>query len=211
MIEVTKNNTNYKIQYFEHMVHYKNLESIFQNGLLSHNAAYEKGLVKEDISMNDVQERRKRRKIRVKDKVISVHDFVSFYFNTRNPMLYKRRSIQTDLVILLVGTEILDWDYTIFTNGNAASSATKFFKGKSKIEKLPLDVIFRRSWNDDDPEIKRENVRKRCAEVLAYPEVAPSVIKKIICPNKTVYDFVQGIRTKPNHIDVTINQNYFFL
>ena len=40
---------NREIKYCEHMVHNSNLNSIFTHGLLSHNQAHQKGLIKEDL------------------------------------------------------------------------------------------------------------------------------------------------------------------
>lgn len=69
----------YGINYLYHMTHIDNLESIFKYGLLSHNEAHRRGLVKVDISMQAAQEWRKK-----------VHNYVPFYFSPRNTMLYKR-------------------------------------------------------------------------------------------------------------------------
>ena len=38
---------------------------------------------------------------------LPIHHFAPLYFNPRNPMLYKRRDIQEDLVILGVDRELL--------------------------------------------------------------------------------------------------------
>lgn len=214
MIKVTKENTEFNIHYLEHMVHYSNLESIISNGLLSHNQAYQKGLIKKDISMDEVQRWRERKSIRVNDKVLNLHDFVSFYFNTKNPMLYRRKNIQDELAILLVDTDVLNWDYSIFTDGNAASKNTKFFGGLSKLDNVPLELIFSGSWNNSDPDVKKENVRKMCSEALIYPSVSATWIRKIVCPNYNVLNHVKSIKSKypnkMNHIVLEIQSGYFF-
>lgn len=202
---------NREIKYCEHMVHNSNLNSIFTHGLLSHNQAHQKGLIKEDISMSDVQRWRKRKSITVNNKKLGLHDFVNFYFNSKNPMLYSRRSIQKEMVIFLVDIEVIDWEYSIFTDGNAASKGTNFFQGRKMLNKVPFDLIFSGSWNNDDEEIKKVNKRKMCAEVLAYPSVNMASVKKIICPNQQMYNFVQSLASKPSHIDLQIQSGYFFL
>lgn len=63
MLTISKDNKSINIRPLEHMLHHKNLESIFVNGLLSHNEAYKRGLISEDISMTEVQERRKAKRI----------------------------------------------------------------------------------------------------------------------------------------------------
>lgn len=64
------------IQFLYHMTHKSNLENILRNGLLSHTKAYSKGLTKTDISDERVNRRRS-----------TVHNYVPFYFNPKNPMV----------------------------------------------------------------------------------------------------------------------------
>lgn len=219
MITVNKDGKDFNLTYAEHMVHHKNLESVLTNGLLSHNKAYEKGLIKEDISMSEVQERRQKRVLRIDDFQVGIHDLVSFYFNSKNPMLYRRKNIQHELVIILISADILDSKHTdskfaIFSNGNAGSNATKFFIGKDKLVNVDFDLIFSGSWNNEDAEIKKENVRKMCSEILVYPSVTVKDIQKIICPNQTMYDYVTSLKNKLGssvaHITVETQTGYFF-
>lgn len=95
MISVTKDNgSTYTIQYLEHMVHHTNLDNVLANGLLSHNLAHQRGFIKQDISMSEVQVRRASKNIEIDGTIYPLHDFVPFYFNSRNPMHYRRRNIQ---------------------------------------------------------------------------------------------------------------------
>lgn len=216
MIQVNRNNREYKIHYCEHMVHHQNLKSIFQNGLLSHNIAYEKGLIKEDISMDEVQQRRSRRYATIDGKKYFLHDFVSFYFNTRNPMLYRRKNIQNELVILLVDIDIIDKKICCFTDGNAASRGTKAYLKKEELSNIPFEITTATSWNHEDLDIKRENVRKMCSEILIYPKVEISEISKIICPNQKMVNYVNALKADvslnylTSHIEVKTNSAYFF-
>lgn len=221
MITVNKNGKDFSLTYAEHMLHHKNLESVLLNGLLSHNAAHSKELIKEDISMPEVQ--RWRTKVPYVNGFPyfkpSIHDLVSFYFNSKNPMLYKRKEMQPELVIILISADILDSKKTdskfaVFSDGNAGSSATKFFIGKDNLTNVDFELIFSGSWNNEDAEIKKENVRKMCSEVLVYPSVSVADIQKIICPNQTMYDYVTNLKTrlgsKVSHIIVEQQTGYFF-
>ena len=214
MITVKKDGKEYNVNYLQHMVHHSNLENVILNGLLSHNEAYKKGLIKEDISMGEVQQRRKNRNINVKGKTLNTHDFVSLYFNTKNPMMYRRRNIQQELVILLIDTDVLSWEHSIFTDGNAASGNTKFYSGVSQMSNVPFDLIFSGSWNHDDPDTKRENVRKMCSESLIYPSVSIDWVRHIVCPNQNVLNHVNQLKAKypkkMEHINVQIHTGYFF-
>ena len=177
MITVRKNEKDFNLEYVNHMVHHKNLENVLIHGLLSHNEAYKRGLITEDISMSEVQARRHNRNLRVDDLQYGVHDLVSFYLNSKNPMLYKRKELQPELVIILISADIIDCKktdakFSIVSDGNAGSNATKFYIGKQKLIEIDLELIFSGSWNNEDLQIKNENKRKMCAEVLIYPSVS---------------------------------------
>lgn len=126
MITTDKENTEYNFEYLEHVLHFDNLESVLTHGLLSYNQVYQQKLITCDISMNKVQEKRHRRNIKIENKSYNVHDFVSFYFNSRNPMMYKRRNIQDELIIILINADILnskltDTQFAKFVSRNYAS------------------------------------------------------------------------------------------
>jgi hypothetical protein len=203
------------------MVHHRNLKNVLLHGLHSHNKAYEKGLIIEDISMPEVQVRRHGKTLIVSGTEITLHEFASFYFNTRNPMLYARRDQQPELVILLISADIIntsltDSKFAVFSDGNASSNVTRFFNGVHNLVHLDFPMIYGSSWNDLDPDIKRENKRKRCAEVLVHPGVEVVEILKIICPNLNMYDCVTDLITSPElkktcqHIEVELSPGYFF-
>lgn len=141
-----------------------NMPSIREHGLLSHNAAHERGLVKEDISDQAVQNRRAD----ISAFGRSLHDYFPLYFNPQNPMLFVRREIQNDLVILCFNRELLVQDGVIFTDGNAASSPTNFFDDVSRLDELDWDCIWAEYWKD----FGEDGRRKRCAEVLV-PDAIP--------------------------------------
>lgn len=215
MVQVNKNGRSFDLIYIEHMLHYENLENVLMNGLLSHNEAYRLKLINKDISMPEVQVRRAGKTLPINGKDISIHDFVSLYFNSRNPMMYAIKDKRDELVVILISADIIDSTFqepkfAIFTNGNAASGNTSFYIGVSKLENVPLEVIFGFERVEDQSEWKR----KMCSEVLVYPSVPVSDIQKIICPNQNMYDFTNKLIVKIGHsvahIVVEINATYFF-
>lgn len=52
----------YEICFLYHLTHVDNMPSILKHGLLSHNSAHARGLVMEDLSDPDVQDRRADRR-----------------------------------------------------------------------------------------------------------------------------------------------------
>jgi ssDNA thymidine ADP-ribosyltransferase, DarT len=233
---VSYNNGDVKVSSLEHMVHYKNLDSILSNGLLSHTEAHGRGLVKEDISMDAVQSIRASKTMdgRVTPPFSStsgrnsegrltltldkydrpLHYFVPLYFNSKNPMLYKRKNIQHELFILLIDPNILSEPDTFFSDGNAAGKS-KFFRGTQYLlENLPFEVLASGSWNDSDADIKAEKARQMCAEVLV-PKVIPiSWIKTIVCIDSSMEQIAknatQNAGSKATHIDVIQHRSFYF-
>jgi hypothetical protein len=74
----------YNIKYIYHMTHKDNLESILENGLFSHNNDF----VTNRIDNPDVNNRRNFFEP-IYNK--NVQDYVPFYFNPRNAMLYVKK------------------------------------------------------------------------------------------------------------------------
>jgi tetratricopeptide (TPR) repeat protein len=183
---------DFGIQYLYHMTHKSNLENILQNGLLSHNTAHSRGLTKTDISDERVNRRRDR-----------VHNFVPFYFNPKNPMLYKRKNIQSEIIILCVDRNLLQANLK-FTDGNAASSSTKFYSNIKDLEKLNWSIINSEYWSDFI-----DGKRIRCSEILIPNEVKTGSIKKIFCFNSETEDYVKN-KVGGFEIAVTVNQAFYF-
>jgi hypothetical protein len=94
-------------------------------------------------------------------------------------MIYRIKEEARNLCILAVNCGIMDTDGVILTDGNAASSATRFFEPDEGISRIDTKLIFSRLWiqHDNIWEIK-EHKRVMCAEVLM--------------PGKIPYSFIAG-------------------
>ena len=150
-----------------------NLISIIENGLLSHNRAHREGYVTRDISLQEVNDRRRFKSVYGRP----LHGYVPLYFNPRNPMLAYRRAMQDSIAILYLDKSLLFQDETVFTDGNAANNATAFYSDLQDLDKLDWQCINFPGNNWTRFEGSRqvtflENRRKRCAEVL-IPEISP--------------------------------------
>ena len=173
------------IDYLYHMTHINNVPGILQRGLLSHNQAHQRGGVT-DISDRNVNDRRNWRTV----NGVPLHDFANLYFNPKNPMLYRRKEIQDDIVILAFDKRLLSNEGTWFTDGNAASNATKFYYHLSDLSGLDWECIEGAYWTDYD-----DGRRTRCAEILVPGGIHPSWILKIIVSSPSarqkLYRFVR--------------------
>lgn len=183
---------DFGISYLYHMTHKSNLENIMKNGLVSHNIAHSKGFIKTDISDTGVNNRRSK-----------IHNFVPFYINPKNPMLYKRKKIQSDIIILCIDRKVFQED-SKFTDGNAASNSTKFYSHINDLEKLNWSIINSNYWNDFI-----DGKRIRCAEILIANDVRTENIKKIFCFNSETAYYVKK-KVEYYDIKVEINKNFYF-
>lgn len=183
---------DFGIRFIYHMTHKSNLENILVNGLLSHNSAHKQKLTRTDISDLDVNSRREK-----------VHDYVPFYFNPKNPMLYKRKSIQTDIIILCFDRNLLK-NELMFTDGNAASNSTNFFTKIKDLGKLNWSIINSEYWSDFI-----DGKRIRCSEVLIPNKVGINYLKKVICNDAECYSYISK-KLQTENIKAEINADFYF-
>lgn len=191
----------YQILYLYHMTHWSNLENILKNGLFSRNQA-QKGFLNIDIADKAVNIRRDRQEP-IYNK--SLHDYVPLYFNPKNPMLFKRKNMQNEIVILAIDRNVLLQANAIFTNGNAAAKITHFYREIDNLSQLYWKCIHAEHWNDFT-----DGKRIRCAEVLVYSRIDISAIKKIICNNFELQQIVSSQIEKYKNLIAEVNKNLYF-
>lgn len=162
---------NYGIQYIFHMTHIDNLENILRHGLLAHGNPHQQ----KDISDCDVNNRRARLEPFYHKPI---HSYVPFYFNPRNPMLYYRKDIQDDIVILVLKRELMLTEKCIFTDGNASADHTVFADEVDDLPFIDWECVHGKYWNDFP-----DGKRKKMAEVLVPNMVSIDNIEGILCNN----------------------------
>lgn len=193
-----------------HIVHFENVESILLDGILSHNEAYRRGLIKTDVSLQDVQLRRSR----IHDPIFKrqLHDYASLYFYPRNPMLYYLKDLQNELVMIGVDFRVLGYDNTIFTDGNAASNETNFYFDVSDLRFIPLDKI----WSDPYWNNYSDGKRVYCSEALIFPKVEVTDLRFAVCNNKKFFDNLISIFSETDlgnvdeNFELILNRSIFF-
>lgn len=180
----------------DHMTHIDNLDSIFKYGLRSHNNPYKK----RDISNTEVNQRRERRENIYGRKI---HDYVPFYFNPRNAMMYKNR--YEDVVILAFSKQLLLKDNVIFTDKNAATSTAMFYRKIDDLKKINWEIVQSQNWC-----CKPEYVKQiMMAEVLVYDHVGIEYLRGIYCKNNQTKDMLMkkyGLKS----YQVAVKPNLFF-
>ena len=165
----------------QNIVHRDNLQSILQQGILSHDGVAR--LPHRSVADHSVQSRRAG--ITVPPTWRRLHTYANLYLNARNIMMYRvlcDLGWQHDqLCVLGVSTDVLDLAGVIVTDRNAASWPW----WKTPDEALPLldrPTIFAERWNHADDMEKRDHQQRMCAEVLVPDLVAPELIQRIYVP-----------------------------
>ena len=183
-----------------HFTHVDNLASIAERGLLSHNAVRASRIERVDISDHDVQNRRANRIDPIHGR--RIHDYVPFYFNPRNSMLYRLAShgLQHPLVMIEVDLNVVKEHAAIYSDGNAACRNTQFTDSMDDLTDT-FDVICAPRWNDVE-----DGGRIRCAEVLIPDHFESKLISDIYCQNEDVACYVRN----ELGYQITVDRTMFF-
>ena len=193
------------IAYLYHMTHIENIENIFKYDLKSHNNKHKKV----DISNKEVNNRRETTEPIYGHKI---HDYVPFYFNPRNAMMWVRQN--ENIVILAFDKNLFLKNIdkkVIFTNQNAATNNVKFYKNLENLNNLDWNYIKANTWNI--PTKKSEIKQKMMAEILIYKKVEIKYIKKIYVKNTKMKEELlknEWIKKYCSHSDIIVNPYLFF-
>ncbi len=161
----------YGLTSLDHMTHINNLDTILKYGLQAHNNPYKK----RDISNQEVNNRRESREYIYGRKI---HEYVPFYFNPRNAMMYRNKD--EDIVILAFDKKLLAQDNILFTDRNASTNSVNFYNKLNDLEKINWSLVKSKRWNDKAPIVKQIMM----AEVLVYKQVPISFLKGIYVKNE---------------------------
>ena len=191
-------------EFLFHLTHVDNPPSILQHGILSHNTAYRRGIIKRDVSSNPVQAIREGKLDSVYDRPL--HDYASLYFMPKNPMLKQLQVFHQDVAILGITPDVMFQRGTVFTDGNAACTDTRFFKKPSSLSRRRWDIIRSNDWDSYD-----DGKRIKCAEVLVYPSVSARDIAAIFCQTHLQMSRVlANIGQKHVSLPVFVRSDLFF-
>lgn len=152
---------------FHYIVPIRNLASIFKRGVLSHSRALK--LKHESVAMLEIQEKREVKSIPGGKKL---HDYANFYFNARNPMMYRLQHKHLELAVLQIDKSILEIPDVVIADGNASSKWTAFWPVGDGLIRLDKSTVYIESWTDPDTFEYWRKKRMICAEVLV-PDVVP--------------------------------------
>jgi len=187
----------------------ENLASILRQGIWPKNIVMQWENRHGSFAEETVQEKRHNRTVDLSNGTsVTIHDLVPVYLTPRTPTLSVRRERQNEIFFLVIGSDILG-DESIefaFTDGNAASRDTQFFKSLYKLASLPWDVINSEYWTEFP-----DGRRRRNAEFLIYPYISPCYFKELVVSNRHAYDICSRQLTEIDlHLPLSIDQGFFF-
>lgn len=204
----------YGIELFYHLTHVDNLASILKHGILCKNEVEQKELNYTRIDDPEIQELRGRRDCQ--GRIFYLHDFVPLFFTTRPPMLFRiavdeKLPNQRDIIYIAIDPLVILKPESRFSDGNAASSRTKFYSSPEELSKLNREVIFADTWNDPDEKIKEERRRIKGAEVLIYYRISPIYFKRVYtADNRRKLRALEAVKQAGLDLEVELKPNFYF-
>lgn len=209
----------YKGKYFFHFTHIENLDSIVKHGLLSTNEKNKQGIEHKNVASETIQHRRSEMSVTCSPNG-NVHDYVPFYFNSKNLMLLSllnsKNVDQLFIIFIAISIDKIAEANVVFTDASAnTSNPPNFYTNPDHLDKLDWNAIDKRSWKKSTDEERH----KRMAEALVFEKVPFDWIDSIIVwndntKNKVIDIFKNGGILPPKisfePFDSNNNRYYFF-
>ena len=118
----------YQLGPANHMTHIDNLNGILtKGGLLPYNKMAHGSYT--DLANEDVQKGRARVVIPQSNRPL--HDYVPLYFGFKTSMVFKNKNLNDGMIFLRFSLDILGMPGVVFSDGNARTSTTQFYKLQS--------------------------------------------------------------------------------
>lgn len=189
---------------FYHLTHVDNLEGIFEKGLFCH--ANKHDYI--DLSNIDVNSRRDKVENIHKNKI---HDYVPFYFNVKNAMLYAvQKRVGENVVILEMDKSLYHLPYTIYCDRNAATYEANFTPYKKDLNEYDWTIVFSENWTNNGVQNLVQK-QKMMAECLVKNHVSQSYIIVVHCQNIELAFKIRNLAIQYcMDIDIRISPELFF-
>lgn len=161
------------------------------------------GLLYKTIHNIEIQQRRRITRIPCGPGGV-IHDYVSFYFGPRSPMLYQLHTGwvegynegQEPLIYLVstaqaVAASGVDF---VFSDGHGIAGFTKWFDNLDDLDELDWQAIYAAYWADDIEHMDRQ--RRKQAEFLVHRCCDWSLIQEIGVVNQTMRARVEEVMNR---------------
>jgi len=182
-------------------LHVDNLPTCLKRGALyAPNHTPNDGLTYKTIHNEDIQKRRKSQPIRCGPRGV-IHDYVSFYFGPRSPMLFQLHTgrvagygeRQEPLIYLVSTAQAVQTSGAgfVFSDGHGIATFTQWFDNLAGLDKVDWEAVYATIWRDtvEDP----DRQRRKQAEFLIYQRCDWSLIQEIGVLNERMKTKVAGM------------------
>ncbi|QPH94325.1 DUF4433 domain-containing protein [Campylobacter concisus] len=192
-----------------HMTDRNNLQNILLHGLQNHYNTYKQV----DISNQEVNARREKVERIYGHKI---HDYVPFYFNPRNAMLYRNRSNARVIILGLDVRVIKDHrNGFLISNRNASADEAKFSKNLPDLQDpnfINFDDVFSSRWCNNgiaNNDIKQKMMAEILINDVVYSRYIRSIYVKDQASKKAIEEQLAG-DLKMYNINVIVDLAKFF-
>ena len=192
-----------------HMTDRNNLQNILLHGLQNHYNTYKQV----DISNQEVNARREKIERIYGHKI---HDYVPFYFNPRNAMLYRNRSNARVIILGLDVRVIKDHrNGFLISNRNASADEAKFSKNLPDLQDpnfINFDDVFSPRWCNNgiaNNDIKQKMMAEILINDVVYSRYIRSIYVKDQIGKKAIEEQLAG-DLKMYNINVIVDPAKFF-
>ena len=192
-----------------HMTDRNNLQNILLHGLQNHYNTYKQV----DISNQEVNARREKVERIYGHKI---HDYVPFYFNPRNAMLYRNRSNARVIILGLDVRVIKDHrNGFLISNRNASADEAKFSKNLPDLQDpnfINFDDVFSSRWCNNgiaNNDIKQKMMAEILINDVVYGRYIRSIYVKDQISKKAIEEQLAG-DLKMYNINVIVDLAKFF-
>ena len=157
-------------------IHIENLNILLRRGgIHAPNFTPNDGLSYRTIHNIDIQQQRRITKISCGPDG-TIHDYVSFYFGPRSPMLFQLHTGrvegytegQVPLIYLVTTAQKFDESGArfVFSDGHGIALYTSWFDKLTELDKIDWNAVHARIWKDTLDDLDRQ--RRKQAEFLVY-------------------------------------------
>ena len=157
------------------------------------------------IALAEIQERRDRKRV---PGGLLLHEYANLYVNARNPMLSRRRDMNTSICVVQVDCSILDQEEVVISDQNAASKYARFAAAPAGLAIVSRELTFAESWlHPEDQILEWRHKSAMCAEVLVPDHVPSNFLCGAYVCNHAVGTQVEALGPG---IPITVNSRLFF-
>ena len=192
------------IRGFYYITHIDNLPSVLRHGILSHQLVEERKIPYTTIYDTKIVTDRKGILV---PSGKSLWSFANFYFQPRNPMLYRviHEKSYKNIVVVEVKPDLLDRPDIFITTGNARASDSEILPQKTGLKRLHqikknISVVW---WKPEDG-----SKRKIMSECLVPDLVPPDFIQAVYVATHKIAERARNLL--PSDIPIIPEPNMFF-